>query len=59
MRLRPVWVYVILGGFLVLNLVQAIAYGGRWNWSVAALLAGMLAWNLWRDRRRGPPTARP
>ena len=55
MRTRPTWVYVLLVGFLVLNLLQAIAYGGRWNWIVVALLAAALAWTLWRRRRRDPP----
>ena len=45
----------ILAGLLVFNLIEAITGGGRGNWITAAIIALLLAFTLWRRRRRAEP----
>ena len=55
MRTRPTWWFVMVGSFLVFNLLLAIVAGGRWNWIAVAVLALLLALAVWQGRRRDPP----
>ena len=54
MRTRPTWWFVMVGIFLAFTLAQAIVAGGRWNWVAVAVLALLLAWAVWRQRRAPP-----
>ena len=59
LSLRRVLLFV-LAGVLLFNLIDAIRHGGRATWLLVAVMALVLAFNLWVDARAKnkdrPPT---